>query len=73
MTFLHFWHVCDVKNVNTNAKYMLFCSEISFVAIYALFLRNLSCLDLRTFCVEKNLFKNCVGGENITNMRSGQY
>ena len=49
MKFIHFWHVCDLKNFNTNEKFMLFCYKISFVAIYAPLSQNLSCRDLRTF------------------------
>ena len=34
LKFLHIWHVCDLENVSRNVHFMLFCREISFVAIY---------------------------------------
>ena len=65
LKFLHIWHECDVENVSTNVQYMLFCCKISFVAINAVL------SQYTHFCVEKILTKNCVCGENMTNMRYG--
>ena len=46
---------------------MLFCRKICSFEIYAVLLQNLFCRDLRTFYVEKNLAKNVVRGEKMTN------
>ena len=43
---------------------MLFCCKNFFVAIYAVLSQNLFCRDLRVFCVEENLTKNCACGES---------
>ena len=60
---LNIWYVCDVENVAIHAKFMIFswkhqfCRKISFVVI-------------THFCVEKNLSKNFLCGEKMTNITS---
>ena len=66
LTFLHMWHVCDVKmstymqNLCHFVSFLQFtylCREICLVVIYAL------------LCGEFFL-ENCISGEKMTNMRS---
>ena len=68
-------HVACVwcKNVNTYAKFMLFCYKISFFCNLRNFVAKSVVLWFSHFCVEKNLSKNCISGEKMTNMRSGYF
>ena len=62
-------HVACVwcKNVNTYAKFKLFCSALlQFMQFY----RKTVVSWFTHFCVEKNLSENCISGEKMTNMRS---
>ena len=65
-------HVACVwcQNVNTYAKFKLFCNKISFLQ-FTQFYRETVVSWFTHFCVEKNLSKNCISGEKMTNMRSG--
>ena len=47
---------------------MQFCCKICSFEIYTVLFKNLFCRALRTFYVEKNLAKNIVRGEKMTNI-----
>ena len=64
-TFLHIWHVCDVEN----GQFMLLCCTISVFCDIRCFVTKSVLSQFTHFCVENFLIKNCVCGENMTNMR----
>ena len=65
-------HVACVwcKNVNTNAKFMLFFIKSVFFCNLRNFVAKSVVSWFTHFCVEKNLSKNCISGDKMTNMRS---
>ena len=50
------------------AVFAALSEKYSSVAIYITLLRNLFCRNIRTFYVEKNIAKNLVRGEKMTNI-----
>ena len=69
LAFLHMWHVCDVK-MSTHMQNLSYCVIKSVVLQITQFCRETVVSWFTHFCVEKNLSKNCISGEKMTNMRS---
>ena len=69
LKFLHIWHVCDVENVSTYVKFILFCFTICFFSRFTLFCCKICFVAIHAVLCGENWTKNCICGEKITNMR----
>ena len=69
MKFPHMWHVCDIK-MSTHMWNLSYFVIKSVFLQFTQFYRETVVSWFTHFCVEKNLSKNCISGEKMTNMRS---
>ena len=84
---LKFLHMTDVEKSEVSPHLAcVWCGECLYIyTCYAVLSKNWFCCDLRRFvaksvflqlthfCVEKNLTKDCVCGEKLTNIRYGLF